>query len=66
VLSSPTGDATRVGEWASYTFNAIYSLNTLEEHERYPSQLARPSGNMNTLGGVGEISLIVVADEQKS
>lgn len=62
VLLSLTGDATHVGKWASYMFNANHSLNTLEEHKQYPSQLARPLGTMDT---VGEKAIIVVSDEQR-
>lgn len=65
MLSSPTRDATRVGEWASDTFSVIHSLNTLEEYERYPSQLSRPSGTLGPVDGGGEKAIIVASDEER-
>ena len=65
MLSSLTGDATHVGEWANHTFSAIPSLNTIEERGQYPSQLARPSGTLGPVGGVGEEVIIVAFGEQR-
>ena len=62
-MSSLTGDATLVGEWASHMFSAIPSLNTIEEHERYPSRLAHPSGTLGPVGGIGKEVIIVALGE---
>jgi len=47
------------------TFSAIPNLNTIEEREQYPSQLARPSGTLGPVGGVGEEVIIVAFGEQR-
>jgi hypothetical protein len=65
VLSSPTGDATHVGEWANHTFTAIPSLNTIEEHEPYPSRISHPSGTLGPVGGIGEEVIIVAFGEKR-
>ena len=64
MLLSLTGDATHVSEWANHTFAVIPSLNTIEEHERYLSSIAHPSGTLGPIGGIGEEVIIVTFGEK--